>query len=171
HHDTICVVCTDLAGEPGLHAHADREPPGRRYHPAGPGADCGWCFLDQEDPQYQSLGRATMDYLIGVLNNLFHDPQMVQMTFIALRAVAVFCLALAGMFLMSTLFHPVRNRLHTVVAPEAGDSPKEGPFAPAVKALSPYLMPKKDKERSRTRARLVHAGYRGENALANFYAI
>lgn len=112
-----------------------------------------------------------MDYLIGVLNNLFHDPQMVQMTFIALMAVAVFCLALAGMFLMSTLFHPVRNRLHTVVAPEAGDSPKEGPFAPAVKALSPYLMPKKDKERSRTRARLVHAGYRGENALANFYAI
>jgi len=112
-----------------------------------------------------------MDYLIGMLDSILNDRQMAQMVFVALMAVAVFCLALAGMFLMSTLFHPVRSRLHNVVAPEVGDAPRESPFAPLLKSIAPYVLPKKEKERNRTGQRLIHAGFRNENALANFYAI
>ncbi|AZT83235.1 type II secretion system F family protein [Marinobacter sp. NP-4(2019)] len=112
-----------------------------------------------------------MDYLIGMLDSVLKDRQMAQMVFVVLMAVAVFCLALAGMFLMSTLFHPVRSRLHNVVAPEVGAAPSGGSFTPLLKAIAPYVLPKKEKERSRTAQRLTHAGFRNENALSNFYAI
>ncbi|MEQ9546196.1 MAG: type II secretion system F family protein [Marinobacter sp.] len=112
-----------------------------------------------------------MDYLIGMLDSVLKDRQMAQLVFVVLMAVAVFCLALAGMFLMSTLFHPVRSRLHNVVAPEVGASPSEGPLTPLLKSIAPYVLPKKEKERSRTAQRLVHAGFRNDNALSNFYAI
>ncbi|MGF2686238.1 type II secretion system F family protein [Marinobacter sp. DUT-3] len=112
-----------------------------------------------------------MDYLIGMLDSILQDRHMAQLAFVALMAVAVFCLALAGMFLMSTLFHPVRSRLHTVVAPEAGETEKEGFFSPMLKSVAPHFLPKKEKERNRTLERLMHAGFRNDNALANFYAI
>ncbi|NMT63101.1 type II secretion system F family protein [Marinobacter orientalis] len=112
-----------------------------------------------------------MDYLIGMLNSIIEDQQMSQLAFVVLMAVAVFCLALAGMFLMTTLFHPVRSRLHNVVAPEASGTSSGGSFAPLVKSLSPYVLPKKEKELNRTGQRLVHAGFRSDNALSNFYAI
>lgn len=112
-----------------------------------------------------------MDYLIGMLDSIIQDRQTAQMAFVVLMAVAVFCVALAGVFLMSTFFHPVRSRLHSVVAPEASEAPGEGSFTPLVKSISPYVLPKKEKELNRTGQRLVHAGFRGENALSNFYAI
>ncbi|MFL1455976.1 type II secretion system F family protein [Marinobacter sp. GN3S48] len=112
-----------------------------------------------------------MDYMIGLLDSLLQDRQMAQLAFVMLMAVAVFCLALAGMFLMSTLFHPVRSRLHNVVAPEAAEVAKESPFTPFFRSIAPHFLPKKEKERNRTQERLIHAGFRNDNALANFYAV
>lgn len=112
-----------------------------------------------------------MDYLIGLLDTVIQDRQMAQYTFIGLMAVAVFCLALAGMYLVSTMFHPVRSRLHTVVAPEAVEGQREGSFSSFVKSTAPHFLPKKEGDRSRTRERLIHAGFRNDGALANFYAI
>lgn len=112
-----------------------------------------------------------MDYLIGLLDTFIQDRQMAQYAFVGLMAVAVFCLALAGMYLFSTMFHPVRNRLHTVVAPEAAEEKQEGPVSSFLKSAAPRFLPKKEGDRNRTRERLIHAGYRNEGALSNFYAI
>lgn len=112
-----------------------------------------------------------MDYLIGTLDTLLKDRQMAQLVFVLLMAAAVFCLALAGMFLLSTLFNPVRSRLQHVVAPATGAVAQGGALGPLIKTLSPYVLPKKETDRSRTRDRLIHGGFRGDNALSNFYAI
>lgn len=112
-----------------------------------------------------------MEYVIGLLDTVIQDRQMAQYAFIGLMAVAVFCLALAGMYLVSTMFHPVRSRLHNVVAPEAAEAQREGHVSSFFKSTAPHFLPKKEGDRSRTRERLIHAGFRNEGALANFYAI
>lgn len=112
-----------------------------------------------------------MDYLIGLLDALIQDRQTAQLAFVMLMAVAVFCLALAGMYLMSAFFHPVRSRLHNVVAPEAQEVAKEGLLTDVFRSMAPRFLPKKEKDRNRTQERLIHAGFRNDNALANFYAI
>ncbi len=112
-----------------------------------------------------------MEYVIGLLDTVIQDRQMAQYAFIGLMAVAVFCLALAGMYLVSTMFHPVRSRLHHVVAPEAAEPQREGPVSSFLKSTAPHFLPKKEGDRNRTRERLMHAGYRNDGALANFYAI
>ena len=112
-----------------------------------------------------------MEYVIGLLDTVIQDRQMAQYAFIGLMAVAVFCLALAGMYLVSTMFHPVRSRLHNVVAPEAAEARREGHVSSFFKSTAPHFLPKKEGDRSRTRERLIHAGFRNEGALANFYAI
>ncbi|MGM0769070.1 MAG: type II secretion system F family protein [Pseudomonadota bacterium] len=112
-----------------------------------------------------------MDYLIGTLDTVLKDRQMAQLVFVLLMAAAVFCLALAGMFLLSTLFNPVRTRLQHMVAPATGEVPRQGALGPLINSLSPYVVPKKEVERSRTCVRLIHAGFRNDNALASFYAI
>ncbi|WP_372987544.1 type II secretion system F family protein [Marinobacter sp.] len=112
-----------------------------------------------------------MEYVIGLLDTVIQDRQMAQYAFIGLMAVAVFCLALAGMYLVSTMFHPVRSRLHNVVAPEASEAQREGHVSSFFKSTAPHFLPKKEGDRSRTRERLIHAGFRNDGALANFYAI
>lgn len=112
-----------------------------------------------------------MDYLIGILSKLLHDPTTAETAFVYLIAVAVFSLGLAGMFLASTVFHPVRNRLHHLVVPAEADRKTEGRLRQMIRAAAPYVLPKKDGECSRTRQRLIHAGFRGESALQAFYAI
>lgn len=112
-----------------------------------------------------------MDYLIGTLDTVLKDRQLAQLVFVVLMAAAVFCLALAGMFLLSTLFNPVRHRLQNVVVPATGEVSRQGVLTPMIKSLSPFVVPKKEADRSRTRGRLIHAGFRKDNALASFYAI
>ncbi|MBD3639975.1 MAG: type II secretion system F family protein [Marinobacter sp.] len=112
-----------------------------------------------------------MEYVIGLLDTVIQDRQMAQYAFIGLMAVAVFCLALAGMYLVSTMFHPVRSRLHNVVAPEASETHRDGAVSSFLKSTAPHFLPKKEGDRNRTRERLIHAGFRNDGALANFYAI
>lgn len=111
-----------------------------------------------------------MDYLIGTLDTVLQDRQLAQLVFVVLMAAAVFCLALAGMFLLSTVFNPVRSRLQAV-APAAGEEARGGSLAPLIKTLAPYVLPKKESHRSQTRERLIHAGFRNDSALSNFYAV
>lgn len=112
-----------------------------------------------------------MDYLIGILNSLLNDPQAAETAFAILMAATVFSLGLAGMFLASTFLNPVRNRLQNLISPAQKNERKKSPFQPLARTLAPYVMPKKEGARSRMQERLLHAGFRGDNALTTYYAI
>lgn len=113
-----------------------------------------------------------MDYLIGLLNSTLQNEQVAEWAFVGLMGAAVFCVGLAGIFLISTIFNPVRDRLQTVVGTEQeAKAPKTGAMVLLVGKVAPFVLPKKASERGRTSERLMHAGFRGDNALATFYAI
>lgn len=112
-----------------------------------------------------------MDYLMGLLESFLRDQKMAEITFTVLMAVAVFSLALAGMFLVSTIFNPVRNRLHSVVGADSPGESAEKKESAAWAGLAKRVLPKKEKERNHSHERLCHAGFRNDNALASFYAI
>ncbi len=112
-----------------------------------------------------------MDYLIGILNSVLNDTQAAETAFAILMAATVFSLGLAGMFLASAVFNPVRNRLHSLVAPAPQSGRKPGRLRMLTRTMAPYVMPKKEGERNRMQERLLHAGFRGDNAMTSFYAI
>lgn len=112
-----------------------------------------------------------MDYLIGFLSKILNDAQAAEMAFVFLMAVAVFSLGMAGMFLVSTFYHPVRGRLHNLVGQTETAEKRQGRFGRLVKPLAPYVLPKKEGERLRIQERLVHAGFRSDSAMPVFYAI
>ncbi|MBW0146123.1 type II secretion system F family protein [Marinobacter arenosus] len=113
-----------------------------------------------------------MDYLIGLLNSTLQNQQIAEWVFVSLMGATVFCAGLAGIFLISTIFNPVRNRLQEVVGTEQEGAPaKTGAMVILMGKVAPFVLPKKEGERSRTREKLMHAGFRSDNALANFYAI
>lgn len=112
-----------------------------------------------------------MDYLIGFLGKLLNDAQAAETTFVFLMAVAVFSLGMAGMFLASTLFHPVRGRLRHLAAPSDTLRSGEGRLARLVKPIAPYVLPKKEGERTRIQERLIHGGFRSDSAMSVFYAL
>ncbi|HEY0721811.1 MAG TPA: type II secretion system F family protein [Gammaproteobacteria bacterium] len=111
-----------------------------------------------------------MDYLIGILSKLLHDKHTAETAFVILMAIAVFSLGLAGMFLASTLFHPVRSRVRNFTTTEQSEKP-EGRLRCMVRSVAPYVLPKKDGERSKIQERLIHAGFRNDSAMQVFYAI
>lgn len=87
--------------------------------------------------------------------------------------MAIALLSAAAMLVVRGLFDPLRRRLRAVAllpaAPGAGTPLKR--LLQRVTPLVPYLMPKKEAERSKIRARLVQAGYSSESASTTFFAI
>ncbi len=113
-----------------------------------------------------------MDYLIGLLNSILHNQQAAEWAFVSLMGAAVFCMGLAGIFLVSNIFSPVRSRLQTVVGSESTDDAKKtGALVVLMGKVAPYVLPKKEGERGRISERLMHAGFRGDTALTTFYAL
>lgn len=113
-----------------------------------------------------------MEYLMGLLNATLQNPELAEWVFVSLMGAAVFCVGLAGIFLISTVFNPVRERLQSVVGSGAEtENRKPGAMVLLAGKVAPFVLPKKAGERSRTKERLIHAGFRGDNALPTFYAI
>lgn len=112
-----------------------------------------------------------MDYLIGILGDILNDRQAAENAFMLLMAMAVFSLALAGMFLASTMFHPVRNRLHNISSSKEHRGAKNSRLKRAIRTVAPYVLPKKEGARLRVNERLIHAGFRSDSAMPGFYAI
>ena len=86
---------------------------------------------------------------------------------------AIALLSAAVMLGVRGLFDPLRRRLRTVapvpVAPGAEASLQR--LLQRVTPLVPYLMPKKENERSKIRARLLQGGYASESAPTTFFAV
>lgn len=115
-----------------------------------------------------------MDYLIGLINQAFDDPQHVEWAIYVVAAIAGITLALSISFLISGIYSPVRKRLQHI----AGDSrqPVVDDQSEVNKTLE-HGIGKLGKlsflnlSNDETRRLLIHAGLHSDNALAVFSAI
>jgi tight adherence protein C len=84
----------------------------------------------------------------------------------------MFIFAMGILYLLATVFDPVRRRLRLLSGGEIDqlNSPS-GNFGTTFEPLAGLTMPRKDWERNKVNQTLVHAGIRAPNALTGFYAI
>ncbi len=113
-----------------------------------------------------------LDYFLQVLNTLVENDQTLYTIFVGLAAVTVMALCLGvGVFVLG-ITDPLRARLRGFI----GDQPKKskagsGELSRAMKPVSNYVLPTKEKERSQVSQQLSRAGFRSSSALTSYYAI
>lgn len=113
-----------------------------------------------------------MDRLLLLLNEHSQDPTMMRFGLTATVALGVFLFVMGIAYVLFVTFSPARARLRRVV----GESSTKGTSAIArfgnrLEPWAPYILPKKEWERTKTDAQLVHAGFRSRQALTIFYAL
>ncbi|MGD8615206.1 MAG: type II secretion system F family protein [Gammaproteobacteria bacterium] len=111
-----------------------------------------------------------MEYLLQIFGALAGDPGQARWLLAGALGVAAMLFGLGVLYLVLNLTDPLRRRLDRVAGRDRGGHEGQS-FANLVEPLSGYVLPKKDKEISAIRSRLIHAGYRAQNALASFYAV
>ena len=112
-----------------------------------------------------------MEYLANILEHMTGDPVAFQITFTLTIACAIFALAIGVLYIASSFSSPLRKRLQVTTGQPAGQSAFATSLNKAMAPLAPYVLPKKDWERSRVSERLVRAGFRSPGALTNFYML
>jgi tight adherence protein C len=113
-----------------------------------------------------------MEYLAHILEQLTGNTVAFQITFTLTIALAIFTLAIGILYIVSSFYSPLRKRLQTAGGQQvAPASTLANSLNRAMAPLAPYVLPKKDWERSRISERLVHAGFRSPGALTNFYML
>lgn len=112
-----------------------------------------------------------MDYLMQMLPG---GSGVAGSWLFALAIGAATALMSAGLILVvQGLSDPFRRRLRAL-SPQAAAPETDTPLRRMLRRVSPlvpYLMPRKEGERSKIRARLLQAGYGSENAPATFFSI
>ncbi|QYJ96284.1 type II secretion system F family protein [Shewanella alkalitolerans] len=115
-----------------------------------------------------------MDYLIGLINQVFDDPKHVEWAIYIVAAIVGITLALSVSFLISGVYSPVRKRLQHI----AGDQTSSGTDEQSdVNKTLEHGIGKLSKfsflnlSNDETRRLLIHAGLHSDNALAVFSAI
>lgn len=112
-----------------------------------------------------------MEYLVQILGKFSSNPDSLQLVFVLTIFLAFFIFGLGLMYLVGIWSNPLRKRLRGVAHNSPQVQSGQGSVFSNLKALEPYILPRKDWERSKTSEKLVHAGIRSENALTAFYTI
>lgn len=112
-----------------------------------------------------------MEYLLQIFNSLANDPGQARWFLAIALGAAAGLFGLGALYLVANSVDPLRRRLRSVSGDKEGGHSTPLPFADLVEPVSGYVMPTKEKEISRIRSRLIHGGYRAENALASFYVV
>jgi len=113
-----------------------------------------------------------MEYLAQLLRSLTNDPLIFKIVFTVTVAIAAFIFGMGILYLLSTVFDPVRRRMHLLTGGNIDPHEKmTGHYSTTLEPLAGLTMPKKDWERSKVNQTLVHAGIRAPNAITGFYAI
>lgn len=115
-----------------------------------------------------------MDYLIGLINQIFDDPKHVEWAIYIVAAIVGITLALSVSFLISGVYSPVRKRLQHIT----GDQTHSGTDEQSeVNKTLEHGIGKLSKlsflnlSNDETRRLLIHAGLHSDSALAVFSAI
>ncbi len=112
-----------------------------------------------------------MEYLLQIFNSFASDPGQARWFLAIALGVAAGLFGLGAVYLVANTFDPIRRRLRSLSNNRDGMRSANLPFAELVEPVSGYVMPKKEKELSQIRNRLIHGGYRADNAVATFYVI
>lgn len=112
-----------------------------------------------------------MDYIISLLNDMLPNAGTARTIFIIVVGAAVFTLALAVLFLLSTVFDPLQSRLKKLTGEDRKKRTWLKDASQALKPLTRYVEPKKAEEQSHMKRKLSYAGYRQASALSTFYAL
>lgn len=112
-----------------------------------------------------------MDTTLTAFREFLGRSQGTEIAFICLAAAAVFAFSLGLSAFLTAIGDPLRRRLGKVG--NAQGPTRRGSSAQVTAArlrlLAAFVLPSKDKERSRVGQLLTHAGYRSPQALAAFY--
>ncbi|NRB38766.1 MAG: type II secretion system F family protein [Pseudomonadales bacterium] len=119
-----------------------------------------------------------MDYLLHLLSVYIEDEVVLQYLFVVLVALTAFAAAGSIIFLLTPLYNPMRYQLAKIASSGKADYDDyhddklfDISFLKYVESIGKYVLPKDMKERDSAKARLIHAGFRGEGSLRMFYAI
>ncbi len=112
-----------------------------------------------------------MQYLLEFLRSISDNETIVRLMFVGLSAAAITVFVLALSLLGSSLSSPLRRRLKEVSGTPVRDHGSSIDVGQLVEPLEGLVVPKKDEERITTQVRLMHAGYRSENALTVYFAL
>ena len=112
-----------------------------------------------------------MSTALATLTTLLGRPSGTQVAFVCLAAAAVFAFSLGLLAFLGTASDPVRRRLERVGGSQGQPRPARSGILERLRPLAAYLMPTKEKERSRVSRLLIHAGYRSPQALSAFYGV
>lgn len=114
-----------------------------------------------------------MDQIITLLSDYSQDPDALRFGLTATVAVGVFLFIVGISYLVFLAFSPARQRLQQVVGHQdhGAASATVSRIGERLEPLTPYLLPKKEWERTRVDAQLVHGGFRSTHALTFFYTI
>jgi tight adherence protein C len=113
-----------------------------------------------------------MEYLAQLLRSLTNDPLIFRIVFTVTVAMATFIFGIGILYLFSTVFDPLRRRMHLLGGTEHESlGGTAGSLPSSLEPLAGLTMPKKDWERNKVNQTLVHAGIRAPNAITGFYAI
>lgn len=112
-----------------------------------------------------------MEYLLQIFNSIAGNPDQASWLLALALGAAAGLFGLGVLYLLANSFDPLTRRLRSVSGDNKGGRSATNPLAALVEPVSAYVMPKKDKELSAIRSRLIHGGYRAENAVATFYVI
>ena len=112
-----------------------------------------------------------MEYLLESLNNTLGDQESARIAFVVLVAVAIAILGVAILLLGFGSFDPMRRRIKGMAGQEDAQGRQGEGLNKVLESASPYVLPKKGKERTRVSTKLIQAGYRGANAPTIFFGV
>jgi tight adherence protein C len=112
-----------------------------------------------------------MSTSLETLRNYLGDEPSAAIAFIVLIGAAAFAFTLGVSALGLTMASPLRRRLARLGHPEAEAASLAATLADVIRPYTRFILPKKEKELSRVRQKMVHAGYRSPNALPLFFAV
>lgn len=110
-----------------------------------------------------------MSNILQGLVVLFSQSHGTELAFVVLAGSAVFVFSLGVSAFMSALADPRRQRLARVGQAESPVANRPSGLIARLRPLAAFVLPGKQKERSRVAELLLHAGYRSPYALSTFY--
>jgi tight adherence protein C len=113
-----------------------------------------------------------MEYLLSLARSLTDDPATLAFAVTLAAAGTVFVFGLGVSYLVLGASDPIRRRLQGLPSKQ---EVRGGRLLLRVETMlgpvAEYVLPKEQIERDKITAKLVHAGYRGPDALQTFFAI
>lgn len=111
-----------------------------------------------------------MSATLDMVRSYLASEPLAALFFVVLIAAAAFALSMGASAVALAVADPLRRRLGRVGTGEAQPITTASDIAELLRPLFPYLIPRKEGERSRVGRLLVHAGFRAPSALPLYYS-